>query len=119
MSTVSLSPDALTIELSAAEKVACLHGDVSVPLSDVTAVDLLEDGLAAAQGLRAPGLGMPGVRKLGTWRTGHGSEFVDVRRGEPALRLHLQDQTHASVLVSSPDAAQLAAHIREHLEESR
>lgn len=115
MSTLTLTPDALLIELSAAEKVSALHGDLSIPLTAITDVDVLADGLAAAHGLRAPGLGLPGVRKLGTWRSTDGSEFVDVRRDEPALRSRLRDQQHASVLVSTPEAESLAVRLREAL----
>jgi hypothetical protein len=112
MSSVSMNPAELTVELSLAEKVAGLHGDVTIPLSAITAVEVVPDALAAAHGLRAPGLSLPGVRKIGTWRTKHGAEFVVAGRGQAGIRLTLTGHKLASVLIGVDDADALAEHIR-------
>ncbi|MEV4654657.1 hypothetical protein [Micromonospora sp. NPDC049301] len=112
MSTVALHADRLDIELTPAEKVAGLHGDVHIPLSAITSVEVVPDGLAAAHGLRAPGLSLPGVRKVGTWRTRAGSELVVVSRGEAAVRISLRGQKLSSVLVGVDDAEGLASRLR-------
>ena len=111
MSTVSLIPGELTVELTTAEKVAGLHGDVRIPLTAITAVEVVPDALAAARGLRAPGLSLPGVRKIGTWRGRGARRFVDVRGGQPALRLHLEGQHYDELLIGHDDAAALAARL--------
>jgi hypothetical protein len=102
----------LTVELTAAEKVAGLHGDVTIPLTAITAVDVVPDALAAARGLRAPGLSLPRRAKIGTWRTKDGAEFVVAGRGQAGVRLTLTGHKLASVLIGDDDAEALAARIR-------
>ena len=83
MSTLQVTPDRVVLRLTATEKLAAVHGDLAVPRAAITTVELVEDGIGAARGLRAPGLGIPGRRKLGTWRSRTGRQFVDVRRAQP------------------------------------
>jgi hypothetical protein len=109
--TVHVTPDMFTVRLSRVEKVAGLLRDLRVPLTAVRDVAVVPDGLAAARGVRAPGLGIPGRRKLGTWRRRGGSTYVAVRRGEPALDVTLTGARYARVLVATPDAAALAARL--------
>ncbi|MGY1734352.1 hypothetical protein ACI798_22845 [Geodermatophilus sp. SYSU D01045] len=98
----------LRITLTPAEKVLGLLRDLEVPLSAVRSAEVVPDGLAAAHGLRAPGLGLPGVRKIGTWRRRGGKAFVSVRRGT-AVRLELTGQRVDTVLVTVDDAAAVVA----------
>jgi hypothetical protein len=112
MSAVSLSPTELTLELTPAEKVAGLHGDLTIPLTAITGVEVVPDALAAAHGLRAPGLSLPGARKIGTWRTRDGAEFVVAGRGQAGVRLTLTGQKLASVLIGDDAAEALAERIR-------
>ncbi len=101
----------LTLRLTTGEKVAALHGDLTAPLSAVRHVEVVPDALAATKGLRAPGLALPGSRKIGTWRSKGHKMFVVARRGEPAVRVELEGQPYATLLVSSPDAPQVARRI--------
>ena len=112
MSAVSFDSSHLTVELTPAEKVAGLHGDVTVPLTAITDVKVVPDALAATRGLRAPGAHLPGVRKIGTWRTKAGAEFVVAGRGQAGVRLTLTGQKLASLLVGDDDAEALADRIR-------
>ncbi|MET0764598.1 MAG: hypothetical protein ABWY29_07005 [Blastococcus sp.] len=112
MSTVSFIPGELLVELSPTEKIAGLRGDVRIPLTAIADVEVVPDALAAARGLRAPGLALPGVRKVGTWRTRAGAEFVLARRGEAGVRLTLTGHDLAAVLLGDDDAEGLAARIR-------
>jgi hypothetical protein len=112
MSAVHINSSELTVELTRAEKVAGLRGDVTVPLTAITAVEVVPAALAAARGLRAPGLSLPGARKIGTWRTKAGAEFVVARRGQAGVRMTLTGHKFASVLVGDGDAEGLAARIR-------
>jgi len=100
------------VQLSPAEKVAGLHGDLLFPLSAITSVEVVPDALSAVQGLRAPGLSLPGVRKIGTWRTREGGEFVVAARGEAGVRIRLRDQQLASVLLGTSDAEELATRLQ-------
>ncbi len=112
MSAVSLTSQELVIELTTAEKVAALHGDIRIPLSAITGVEVVPDALTAVHGLRAPGLALPGRVKIGTWRTRAGAEFVVARRGQPGVRFTLTGHKLASVLLGDGDAQALADRVQ-------
>ena len=111
MTSIHVSDDALTVRLPLASRIAGLLGDQVIPRSAVLSAEVVSDGLAAARGLRAPGLAIPGRRKVGTWRGRGARRFVDVRRGQPALRLRLQGQRYDELLIGHDDAVPLAAQL--------
>jgi hypothetical protein len=111
MSTIHVSDDSVTVRLSPVGRIAGLLRDQVVPREAVTSAEVVADGLAAARGLRAPGLAIPGRRKVGTWRGRGVRRFVDVRRGQPALRLRLTGQRYDELLIGHDDAAVLAARL--------
>ena len=111
MSSIHVSDDTLTVRLTPLTKLAGLLRNQVVPLTAVTAVEVVQDGLAAARGLRAPGLALPGRRKVGTWRGRGARRLVDVRRGQPALRLQLRGERYEELLLGHDDAAELAERL--------
>ncbi|MBI5087367.1 MAG: hypothetical protein HZB15_00425 [Actinobacteria bacterium] len=113
MSQVLISSNVVSVRFTRTEKLAGLIDDVDVRLHHITSASVVEDGLAAARGVRAPGLGVPGRRKIGTWRRrgGQGPTLVDVRRGQPALRLELHGHRYAQLLIGAPDAASLCEQV--------
>jgi hypothetical protein len=112
MATISTSGDMLTVRLTRREKVAAARGDLRVPLSAVRHVHVLPDALAAARGVRAPGLAIPGRSKVGVWRGRGRRDFVVARRGVPALCLELDGGRHDEIIVSCPNAEAIADEIR-------
>ncbi|GIJ80994.1 hypothetical protein SAMN05443287_1212 [Micromonospora phaseoli] len=113
MATIEIDLDTVHVRLTTAEKIFALRGDVAFPRTAVREVEVLPDGLAATHGTRVPGLGVPGVRNIGTWRRPGVTEFVSVRRGEPASRITLVDQRYDAVLVSCTQPEALAQSLRE------
>jgi len=111
MSTIHLSDDTLTVRLAPLTRLAGLLRDQRIPLTAVTSVEVVQDGLTAARGLRAPGLALPGRRKVGTWRGRGTRRMVDVRRGQPALRLQLRGQRYDELLLGHDDASALARRL--------
>jgi hypothetical protein len=109
MATVTATPRTLTVSLSRSERVLGLLRSLEVPLSAVREVEVVPDGLAATRGLRAPGLALPGVRKIGTWRGRGTKTLVSVRRGQPAVRVHLTGQRFDALLLGVDDPAAVAA----------
>ncbi|MGY1815046.1 hypothetical protein [Blastococcus sp. SYSU D00820] len=109
MARIETTTSSLRVTLSRAERIAGLLRDLEVPLGAVRGVEVVPDGLTAARGLRAPGLGLPGRRKIGTWRRRGEKSMVSVRRGQPAVRLRLSGQRFDTVLVGTDDAAAVAA----------
>jgi uncharacterized protein len=113
MAFLTIAGDELVLELTAKEKLAGLHGDIRVPLSAVRDVRVEHDGLGAVQGLRAPGLALPGRVKIGTWWRRRGRRtFVVVRRGMPAIRVRLAGTKPDELLVSTSSADTLAEALR-------
>jgi hypothetical protein len=111
MATVQLTTETLTVHLTRGEKIAGLLRDLTVPLDAVEEVTVVPDGLAAVRGVRAPGLGLPRLRMIGTWRRRGERTLVSVRRGQTALRLRLRGQRVDSVLVGLADPGVTAAEI--------
>lgn len=112
MATLQLRPPLLCVRLTRFEKIAGLLRDVDVPLSAVRDVTVVTDALAATRGLRAPGLGLPGLRLIGTWRRPGAKMLVCVRKGQPAVRIELDGQAWDALLVGADDAESVAATLR-------
>jgi hypothetical protein len=111
MATLQLTPTTLTVSLTRGEKILGFLRDVQVPLSAVRNVEVAGDALQAARGLRAPGLGLPGARKIGTWRRRGERTFVSVRKNQSAVRVELHGCRYDVLLVGADDAAARAAEI--------
>ena len=108
MAMITTTPRALRVTLSRTEKVVGLLRDLEVPRSAVTSVEVVPDGLSATSGLRAPGLALPGARRIGTWRGRGEKTLVSVRRDQPAVRVRLAGQRFTTLLVGTDDAATVA-----------
>lgn len=112
MATIDLNPPTLGIRFSRGEKVAGLLRDIEEPLDRVRAVRVEGDGLDATQGVRAPGLALPGRRKVGTWRGRGRRTAVCVRAGEPAVRISLDGARWTELLIGTPEAEDVAARLQ-------
>ena len=114
MSTIRLDPTTMTVELTTWEHIFALRGNVTVPRGDITSAKVVPDALAAARGLRAPGLGAPGIRKVGTWRTRGSRTLVSVRRDQPAVHVRLRPSSDwDALLVGCDDAPTIVAQLTE------
>lgn len=105
MSTIEVTDTHVEIHFTWGERIAGMVRDQRFPRSAITAVELVHDPISATKGLRAPGLGLPGRRKIGTWRRPGHRELVCVRKGEPAVRLELRGERYDAALIGTPDAA--------------
>jgi hypothetical protein len=113
MTLLQLSPDTLSVRFTILEKVAGLIRDLDVPLAAVHRVSVEPDGLRATHGVRAPGLGLPGYRKIGTWRGRGRKSLVSVRRGQPALRIALRGERYDELVLGLDDAASWQTRLTE------
>lgn len=109
MAELHRSGDHVEVRLTLIEKIAGLRGNIRVPASAVTAVEVAEQPLAAVAGVRAPGFHLPGRTKIGTWRHAGRKTFAVARRGVPAVRVDLVGQRYDRLVISRPDAATVAA----------
>lgn len=99
----------LTIQLSPWEKLASLHGDLRIPLDDVTLAAVDPEPLHSVHGKLKTGLRLPGYRYLAT--ADRGRHFIAVRRGEPALHLTLRGMRTREVTISTPEAQRIAGRM--------
>lgn len=111
MANVVVRGDELRVELTWLEKLAALHGDISIPLSAVTGSEVVDRPVSAVTGMRAPGLAIPGRTKIGTWRAPGRRIFAVARSRTPAVRIDLSGQKYDQLIVSLPDAAAVAAQL--------
>jgi hypothetical protein len=110
---IEVNEQAVEIRLSPWERALGLLRNITVPRSEISDVQVVEDPLAVAfaagvkVGLRIPGL-------IFVSRTMRLDEAFIVRRGIPALSFAVSGQDRLRrVLVSTPDAAELAARLQE------
>ena len=123
MAEISVSASEVRLALSRFEKFAGLHGDVAVPMPLIRGAEVIADPFANIRGVRAPGLGIPRRRCIGTWRGRGVRSFVAVRAGVPAIRVRTLGRGSGAefdeLIVTVPDAARGAAQIRDVLEFER
>lgn len=113
MATLTIAGEVLQVRFSTFEKVLGAVRDHTYPLSSISSAHVEADGLAAARGLRAPGLGVPGRRKVGTWR-GRRRSLVSVRRGQPAVVVDLTGQRFARLVIGADDAETVVSQLKAH-----
>ena len=116
---MTIEGDALVLRFGVGEKVGGLVRDLAVPVRDIDDVELAPDGLAAARGLRAPGLGVPGVRKVGHWRRRGRRSLVSVRRDQPAVRLRVRGHRFDELVIGLDDAAARVQVVRDAVGRTR
>ncbi|SQD97454.1 MULTISPECIES: hypothetical protein [unclassified Parafrankia] len=117
MARLVIADGRIDVALSLLERVAALHGNVSVAVDDVLDVNAVAKPLREVRGWRAPGTAAPGIGALGTWRYRGGKDFVALRRfRQPAVIVTLRPgRGFRRLVVGTPDAEHVAATIRAQL----
>ena len=105
MATIDATGGRVRIHLTLAEKIFALRGDVAIDPDHIVEAVVVPDGLKATKGFRAPGLGIPGRAKIGTWRRPGEVTVAIVTGRRPALRLRMNDGPVRSVLVTTGNPA--------------
>jgi hypothetical protein len=114
MAQIITDGENITLRLSAGEKMAALHGDITVPRTAVTGVRAVSDGLAELRGIRAPGTGIPGVLMLGTLRGPEGKSFVIACRRRPAVVIDLIGASFDHIVAVVPDPERTVRELTAH-----
>lgn len=110
--TIHADRSGLTLRLGLLDRVLALRGDARIRADDIAEIAVVPDGLASVTGIRAPGLGIPGARRIGTWRGRQGSTIAVVRGRGPALSITVTDGPVRRIVLSTPDAAERATALR-------
>jgi hypothetical protein len=109
---VRVTDDSIEVRLARWEKALGLMKDIRVPIADVSNVRVVENPMreAIGTGLKA-GLRLPWVRYVA--RTVRLDSVFVVRRGQPGLAFDVSNHAPLEhVLVSAPDAEELARRMR-------
>lgn len=111
MANLLIDDEHVTVALSTAEKVAALHGNLTVPRSAIMRVTTVPDGMAEVHGLRAPGTGLPGVIMVGTWRTADAVTFAVCHGRRPAVVLDLNGQAYDRLVVTVDNPEEIGTYL--------
>jgi hypothetical protein len=91
MARVRIEGDRLVVELTGLHRLWALKRRLTVPLASVRGATV-DPGMAReVEGMRAPGLRIPGVAAMGTFRRSDGKDFWDVGRGTRTIVVQLAD----------------------------
>ena len=110
MAHLAIDDVTVALALSRAERFWALHGDITVPRSDVESIEHVDDLWPYLRGIRAPGTGFPGVIMLGTKRGRGYRDFCAVYGKRPGTIVSLGPGAACGfqrLLVSDPRSARL------------
>lgn len=115
MTTLDVEDHLLTLTFPGWERLMAGRASYRVALGAIDSVELMSGWSSEVLGWRS-GLVVSGFRKLGTFRHPDGTRrLVSMKRGLPLLRIRLRDREAGAgfdeLLISTPDAAELAAEL--------
>ena len=111
MASLTLSSDILTLTFTTADKVLGLVNDIVVPITSITSIAVTNDPFAAAKGIRSPGLAIPRLLRVGTWRSRGRKLLVAARNNERAIVLGLRGEAYSGLVVGTDTAPELAVEL--------
>ena len=110
---IELSESELSVVLSGASTVLALKSHLSVPLSEVSGVEVmsLEDARAQGQGIKGAGAHIPGVFRAGSYRTSGSWQFWYVGHADRVLVIDLSDDRYERLVLEVDDPQAMADRI--------
>lgn len=113
MTTLTLTPDTLVLELGGADRVLSLKSRLTVPLTAIGEAAVVERArIDPLRAIRAPGTHLPGVVASGTFYTRGRRVFANIREGRPALVLRLRGHRYHELIVRTDDVEADLARVR-------
>ncbi|MDA8272012.1 MAG: hypothetical protein M0Z39_11560 [Actinomycetota bacterium] len=99
---------ALVLKLSTIEKAESVHGDITVPLSSVQEITVVDDIIRAVHGIKLPGSRIPGIFAMGTFLSGTEKIFAIVHhQNQRGVKVRLQSETFDTLLVGADNPEKL------------
>ena len=100
MAKLLITDDAVEVDLSTKEHLLSMHKSFTIPRSDVTSIDHVDDLLAEVEGHKVMGEGTADT-KLGTFTSPDGTDFCAVKGNGPGTVVTLVDGAkYRRILVS-------------------
>jgi hypothetical protein len=122
LAKLEVQGDELVLQLSTAERIEGVHGDLRVPLATVRGIDLLDDAHKPA-GIRAGikvGTRIPGVIEVGSVQGRKRRLFAAVHHDTPrGLRVQLEAGAYDEWIVGLEDPEGVLAQIRPWIRPNR
>ena len=115
MPKLEITPTELSVHLSGGEKLASLHGNVTVPLANIAGAEVLAPKWWMNLGLRVPGTGLPGLIIAGTYIWRRDRAFVCWKRGEEVLQINLTGQNYSRLVIGVDNAETWAETVNAYL----
>jgi hypothetical protein len=110
MAKVNINPANLRVELTRAEQILGVHGNLTVPGKQVVGAQALGKGWWKTLGLRV-GTALPWVMLAGTFIRKGDLAYVSWSRGKEVLQINLTGHKYSRILVGVDDAEALAEDI--------
>jgi hypothetical protein len=108
-----INADTLTVQMSLTEKAEALHGDLTVPRTAITAVQVVSSGIDAVHGFKLLGSGIPGVLRVGTFKgADEGSTFAVCHGNGPAIVIDLTGEHFDRIVLTLDNPEQVAAELQ-------
>ena len=102
MVTLLLDQHQLEIVLTRTERLlARQRGGLRFSRPEIARLQLTDEPVTWLRGVRAPGVHVPRLVSLGTWRSAQGDDFVAVRHGRPGVVIDLEGHERFSRLILS------------------
>lgn len=95
--------ETVTVKLSVVEKLQAFRGNLTIHRRDVSNARVVPDGLAAVHGLRLPGTSIPGMLKIGTWRSRLGRTLAVCHGRQAAVVFDLSGAAFDRVVLTVDD----------------
>ena len=113
MASLRVHPDRLEIHLTKAEKTLSLRrDDLVVPRENIRSVTITDDPWIWIRGIKSPGLEVPLVLAVGTWKFHGGKDFLAIKRRRQAVVIDLGDEDFARVILTTNHAPDLIASLQ-------
>ncbi len=108
MADLVVNGDVLEVHLSATERLESLHGNISVPLSAVRTVDVLDDAMKAIHGMRV-GTGIPGMTAVGNFLAKNSRVFAVIHHDEHrGVRVKLEGASFDELIIGCANPQEVA-----------
>lgn len=117
MTEIEITEDSLIVHVKGVDRFLALKSQLEVPLSHVIGAEIdpgtEHDFNSWTLGLKAPGTGLPGIIRAGTWYTNTGKVFWDVHDPYSAITIRLADETYNRLVIQVADPATTIATIED------
>jgi hypothetical protein len=115
MADLKVEGTEVIVRLSAVEAILAWRRELRLPLANLRLVHVEESPLAGLHMWRRPGLCWPGAFAVGSCRQAGRREFAAAHAGHPAVVMDAEGATWDRVVVSHPDAVDIAAELAARL----